>query len=282
MIKINLLPKTIGQKRVVRNTAILMGFILVLVIAAGVAYGFRLKGEVAKMEELAAATEAWKARVEGIQKQAQEIRNQTKPIKEKFDFIKDVLAYNLKYPELYEKIARWTYEKVSLTSLQCDGQQVVMQAYVKTLDDLGRYLLNMYRAVDLFSEVTISGIPGYGQGGGQQSYGTPSMQAPGGGEIAGSMAGLAGLRAIETGVERAAVGGYAPGGISFTVTCKLKTPIVAPQFGGGAQPAGGAPSAPMAGPMAGEPMAGPMAGEPMAPGPAPPAAGGPPNQPAGM
>ncbi len=266
MIKINLLPKTIGQKRVVRNTAILMGCVLVLVIAVGVAYGFKLKGEVAAMEELASATEAWKARVEGIQKQAQEIREQTKPIKEKFDFIKDVLKYNEKYPALYEEIAKWTYEKVSLTGLQCDGQQVVMQAHVKTLDDLGRYLLNMYRAVHLFTEVTISGIPGYGEGGGQPQYGIPTVERPAGGEIGGSMAGLAGIQAIQTGVERATAGTYAPSGINVTVTCKLKTPIVAPQFGGAAPPgAQGAPGPPIPSPMAGEPMA-PMAGEPMAPG----------------
>ncbi len=274
MIKINLLPRTIGQKRIVRNTAILMGCILVLVIAVGVAYGFRLKGEVAREEQLAAETEAWKAKVEGIQKQAQEVRSQTKPIQEKLDFINQVLDYNLEYPKLYEKVARWTYEKVSLSGMQCDGQQVVLRAHVKSLDDLGRYLLNMYRAVDLFTEVAISGIPGYGQVGGQQPFSMPSMPGPGGGEIGGSMAGLAGIQAIETGVERAAEGVYAASGINFTVTCRLRTPIVAPQFGGAptepgaagmpGMPATGGPMTPMGEPMSPMPMRG-APGEPPPP-----------------
>ena len=267
MIKINLLPRTINQRRVVRNTAILLGCILALVIAAGVGYGFKLKGDVAREEELASLTEAWKAKVEGIQKQAQQVKDQTKPIQQKLNFINQVLDYNLQYPKLYEQVARWTYEKVSLTGLQCDGQQLVMQAHVRTLDDLGRYLLNMYRAVNLFTEVTISGVPGYGQGGGQQQFNLPGAQGPGGSQISGSMAGLAGIQAIESGVERAAAGIYAAGGISFSITCRLKTPIVAPQFAGGAAPggAGGMPGMPGPAGMPAEPMS------PMGPGPGGPA-----------
>ncbi len=283
IIKINLLPHTIDQKRVVRNTAILMGVILLLVIGAGVAYSVKLQTKVEEMEKLAAETEAWKARVENIQKQAQEVRSQTEPIKQKLEFINKVLQYNLEFPKLYEEIAKWTYAKVQLMSLQCDGQQVVMQAYVKRLDDLGRYLLNMYRAVDLFTEVTISGIPGYKQEAGQTG-GTSGIQPLVGGQISGSMAPLAGIQAIQAGVQRAEAAGYAPSGITFTVTCKLKKPIVAPQFGGAAQ-AGqpGVPGAPMGGPMmpaepmAAEPMAGPPGAPPGAPPPgAPPGAGGPP------
>lgn len=288
MIKINLLPKIIDHKRVLRNTALLMAFILILIIGAGVAYAIKLQGKVEEMEKLAAETEAWKARVESIQKQAQEIRNQIAPIKQKLEFINKVLQYNLEFPKLYEQIARWTYEKVQLLSIQCDGQQVVMQAYAKNLDDLGRYLLNMYRAVDLFTEVTISGIPGYKQGPSQQANVPSPVPMPGGGQIGGSMAPLAGIQAIQAGVQRAEAGGYAPTGITFTVTCKLKKPIVAPQFGGAAQQAGqpGMPgAAPPGGPMmpgepmapVAEPMAGPPGAAPGAPPPgAPPGAGGPP------
>ena len=284
MIKINLLPRIIDQKRLVRNTAILMGVILILIVGAGIGYAVKLQAKVEEMEKLAAETEAWKARVENIQKQAQEVRNQIQPIKQKLDFINQVLEYNLEFPKLYEEIAKWTYEKIQLRGLQCDGQQVVMQAYAKTLDDLGRYLLNMYRAVDLFSEVTISGIPGYKQAAGQAGSAMPTVQPAGGSQIGGSMAPLAGIQAIQAGVQRAESGAYAPTGITFTVTCKLKKPIVAPQFGGAAQTGQpGAPGAPMGGPMmpaepmTAEPMAGPMGAPPGSPPPgAPPAAGGPP------
>jgi hypothetical protein len=196
----------------------------------------------------------------------QQVRDQTKPIQQKLDFINQILDYNLKYPKLYEEVARWTYEKANLSSLQCDGQQVVLQAHVKGLDALGRYLLNMYRATNLFTEVTISDIPGYGQGTSGQAFNPSGMEGPGGGQIGGSMAGLAGITAIESGVQRADAGAYAAGGIDVTVTCKLKTPIVAPQFGGvpgmaapGAPPAVVQPE-PMMGPSRGGPGAYPMPG----------------------
>lgn len=284
MIKINLLPKTINQKRVIRNTAIMFACLLILVIAAGIAYGVKLKGDVADMEQLAAAAEQAKTEVEGIKKRADEITASIAPIKQKVDFINAVLEYNKAYPKLYEEVAKWTYDKVALDSLQCDGTQIQMAARVKTLDDLGRYLLNMYRATDLFTEVTISGIPGYGSGPGAGGQG-PSY-GPMGGQIGGSMASLAGLQAIESGVDRAGSGVYGGGKwINFTVTCKLKTPIVAPQFAGAgataagqqpgamgpmpAAPGGMAPMGPM-GPMG---PAGPMGG---APGPAGPMPAGPP------
>ncbi len=238
MIKINLLPKTINQKLVIRNTAILFACLLLLVIAAGIVYGIVLKGKVAEMEQMAAAAEQAKAEVEGIQKRADEITASIAPIKQKVDFINAVLEYNKAYPKLYEEVAKWTYDKVALDALQCDGTQIQMVARVKTLDDLGRYLLNMYRATDLFTEVTISGIPGYGSGPG--ATGQDGSFGPGGGQIGGSMASLAGLQAIESGVERAQSGVYAGGKwINFTVTCKLKTPIVAPQFAGSGSTAAG-------------------------------------------
>ena len=239
MIKINLLPRTINQKLVIRNTAIMLGLLLALVVAGGVAYGFKLKGDVATMEELATQTETWEAKVKNLQQQAQQVTASIKPIQDKLDFINHVLDYNLQYPKLYEQVARWTYDRVSLLSLQCDGQQVMLQAKVKTLDDLGRYLLNMYQASDLFTEVTISEIPGYGESG-LQSYNEQMSTPPArmGGRIDGSMAGLAGIQAIEQGVQRAAAGVYAGGWINFTVSCKLKKPVVAPQFGGAAAGAG--------------------------------------------
>jgi hypothetical protein len=247
MIKINLLPKGVNQKTVVRNTAILFGAILLFVLVGGTAYHFKLVGDVKQMEVQAEAAEAWEARVKGIQKQTTDMLDAIKPIQAKLDFINAVLDYNLKYPKLYEDAARWTYQKVVLVGMSCDGTTLTLTARVKSLDDLGRYLLNMYRATDLFTEVAISGIPGYG---GSQAGGYPTAPSGGpgpgdmGGQISGSQANLAGIGAIAGSVERMPMAGS---WIGFTVTCKLKTPIVAPTFAAqtsGPQPGGSTAPAP--------------------------------------
>lgn len=276
MIKINLLPRILDHKRVIRNTALFFAFLLVVVIAGGIAYGMKLRNDVANMEELATRTEEWEARVKGLQQQAAQLRDSIKPIQQKLDFINQVLDYNLEYPKLYERIAMWTYEKITLYSLTCDGKEVKMAARAKSLDDLGRYLLNMYRATDLFTEVTISGVPSYKSlrvgGFSINTLGgfTMPQGLDQGGQIGGSRASLAGLEAVETGVTRTPIDPLSGFGIGFEVTAKLKNPINEPQFAGAPSSASGSPGTPMmpGGPGLEPPMSGPS-GAPME-GPAPP------------
>ncbi|MCE5315705.1 MAG: hypothetical protein ABFD49_07920 [Armatimonadota bacterium] len=256
MIKINLLPRTINEKAVIRNTALVFVALLVAIAVGGFTYASNLGKQVAQKEADAQAAEAWQARVEGIQKQAQEQTASIQPIKSKLDFINSVLKFNEEYPKLYAQVAKWTYDKVMYTALACDGTQVVLTARTKNLDYLGRYLLNMYRATDLFTEVTISGVPGYRQNGQAGAMGgtLPGMDATAAARAAftapaftpqsssgGPQSSLAGIGAIASSMERVAFGEK---WVDFTVVCKLKTPIAAPSFGAGGAPAGGAAGAP--------------------------------------
>lgn len=235
MIKINLLPRTINERRAVKNTAILFGALVVAVVLIGVLYTqLFLIPQVQAEELLATQTEALEKEVVKIEADTKDVReSKIPPIQQKLDFIKGVLDYNLKYPKLYQDIAKWTYEKVGYAALTCDGTQVTMAAHARSLDDLGRFLLNMYRATDLFTEVTISGVPGYSTGAGNS--GNSGFQAPGISGGGGPQANLAGIEAIASGVQNSP----AVRGIGFGVSCKLKTPIVAPAFAG-AQAAGAA------------------------------------------
>lgn len=153
MIKINLLPRTINEKAIIRNTALAFVVLLIAIVVGGLTYAGNLSKQVAQKEAEAQAVEAWEKRVEGIKKQAQDQLASIKPIKDKLDFINGVLKFNQEYPKLYADVAKWTYANVMYTGLVCDGTQVVITARTKNLDNLGRYLLNMYRATDLFTEL---------------------------------------------------------------------------------------------------------------------------------
>lgn len=247
MIKINLLPKSIYAKKAIRNMAILFGILLVAIIAGCMTLTIMKRGDVEYMRGQADLATQWKGQVDRIKSEAQGVRDSIGPINQKLNFINSVLAYNEVYPKLYEEIAKWTYEKVSYTSMQCNGTGVQMQARARSLDDLGRYLLNMYRATNLFTSVTISGVPGYPreQGGGEGG----DFQQDGGGV---AQPGLAGIGAITAGVTRESSSGW----ISFTVNCTLKTPIVAPQPAGGTT--GGQPGMPGAPPAMPGPQTSPQ------------------------
>ncbi|MCE5322638.1 hypothetical protein LLG46_04885 [bacterium] len=245
MIKINLLPRTINEKAVIRNTAIAFGVVLIAIIVGGFVFSTNLGNQVSQKESEAQAAEAWQSRVEGIQKQAADQQASVKPIKDKLDFINSVLKFNGVYPKLFSDVAKWTYEKVMYTGMACDGTQLVITAQTKNLDYLGRYLLNMYRATDLFTEVTISGVPGYGDAGaasvangfpnGMPGEMSPQMSGPS--FDPGTQSSLAGISAISSSMQN--IPGE-KGWISFTVLCKLKTPITAPSFAGagGSAPVG--------------------------------------------
>lgn len=228
MIKINLLPRVINEKAILRNTAILFGGLVVAVALIGILYTqLFLIPQVRAEEELAAQTEALEKEVMAIESQTSSWKNKTVPVQKKLDFIQNVIDYNLKYPALYEEVAKWTYEKVAYVGLACDGAQVTIAGRVKNLEDLGRYLLNMYRARDLFTEVRISGVPGYPMGASSGGGGFSQQSVPsfGGG---GEEASLAGIGAISASIQNAPPEGY----IQFGVVCKLKTPIAAPTFEG--------------------------------------------------
>jgi Tfp pilus assembly protein PilN len=241
MIKINLLPKTLNEKLALRNTAILFGVVLLVLVTGGVGYSFRLQGQVQKMEADATAAEQYEARVKAIQDQTAQLLASVQPIQAKLDFINNVLKYNLEYPKLYEQVARWTYEKAVLDSLQSDGSIVTLKGRVKSLDDLGRYLLNMYFATDLYTEVRITQAAGFGSKSEGSDTGGPSPFM--GREISGSHATQAGIEAITSSMAQKAPGQAS--WISFTAVCKLKTPISAPAPPGGAAPSpDGAPPAP--------------------------------------
>lgn len=257
MIKINLLPKTLNQKAVLRNTALLFGALLLVLLAAGIGYSFKLQGDVNREEALAAETEAYEQRVKAIQQQTAQILAAIQPMQAKLDFINNVLKYNLEFPKLYEQVATWTYDKAVLSGLQSDGTNVTLRARVKNLDDLGRYMLNMYRATDLFTEVRVTEASGFGSRPGRPTQASQSM----GYQIGGSQASLAGITAVAGGVSRTPI---TDPGIDFTVVAKLKNPIAAPQFSGAASSAAGGAPQPPGSPM--PPEGAPAPGQPSADG----------------
>lgn len=227
MIKINLLPKGINEKKIIKALMMLFGILFVAIIVG--AFAIRMLVIDPKIErkqmELKQA-QAYKAQVEANKAQTAKINGQVADITAKLNFINAVLKYNTQYPELYKKVAMWTYEKIVLDSLTSNGTNVTMTARAKNLRDLGRYILNLYRANDLYTQVSISGVPGY-----------PAILSASAAPTASS--GVAGIGAIQTSLQRAPATETT---LTFSVTCVLKTPIVAPRFtaaGAAAAPAGG-------------------------------------------
>lgn len=217
MLKINLLPAYIYERRRVRAAAIAFTIAFVAVLAGMLGWWLFLSNRQKELTVLVADMEMKAAEVTRIEQAAQAEENRIPIIQAKVDFIEAVMEYNLEIPKLYEEIAKYTYGRIQLNSMQASGGTVTIQAHARTLGDCGRYLMNMYRATHLFNSVTISGVPGWPAGAGGQSgqmvsvgpYGTnvpaPQSQPFGGGQ-----------------------------GFDFNVTCTMVKQITQPAYTGGA------------------------------------------------
>jgi len=190
----------------------LFGGLLLLLIAGLGVFAVMQKQQIAKTTEDLAREDAKAKVVEELRRQASEATASVAPLTARIQYVNDVMKYNTATIPIIHELTRYTYQKIQYVSIQISqtGDTVTVSGLAPSLTDAGRYLLGMYRTSHLFSQVSISGVPGYGSnsGGGGQS-----------GSVVGSQLGFA-----------------------FTATLRLKTPIVAPVFTGPA--AGGAAGAP--------------------------------------
>lgn len=161
MLKINLLPPYIFERRKVRQTALLFGLIVMLTFGVMVTLCFMRSRKEADLRAQFAIMDVRAKQVLALEDTIKAEEAKIPPIKDRMDYFHAVMAYNEKFPAVYEELVKYTYERVLYRSIQPSNSQLTIAAHAKSLGDCGRYLLNIYRARHLFSAVTISAVPGY-------------------------------------------------------------------------------------------------------------------------
>ena len=265
MLKINLLPAYIREKRVIRRMAMGFGILIVVIIAGILVASLILSSRIARQDTAVADMEQRKAVVDQIQTMTAAEQGKLSTIQSKISFIEGLMAYNLRVPALLDELARYTYGRIVYKSVQITSDTLTIQAHAKNVGDCGRYLLNMYRASHKFSSVAIDKIPGWSEGGGTSSEASPSSPPMPGGPMPGGpplIPGALVMAGPPVSIESGRSSEGPSSGFDFTVTCKLREPIVAPVYAmqsAGAAGAAGAPGAAGAGaapPAGGSPSAG--------------------------
>lgn len=264
-MRINLLPAYVIEQEKVRKFAALAGILVALVILVMLLMHRHYSAKYSDLQIKLAEAEAGQRRVEQLRADAQRAKQETQLKLSKVQYIEAVLQYNEKVPALYEQLAKYTYKNIVYRSVTPSNTQITIEAYARNIGDAGRYLLNMYKATDLFSSVSISAVPGYPQavttvvGGVRQAPSAPTVQLPAALPYAAITGPLArALAAPETVYSQALPGlrppqpkalkiRQVPAGFNFSVTCTLtpKWQINPPVWGGTAgAAAGGAPGMP--------------------------------------
>ena len=271
-MKLNLVPDYVRQRKVNKQIIALLVVLFIVVNALMVFWMVSAQGTLRELQARKSELEAQAQQVDSLYNQANALIDSAAIALGKAEWVKRVQQHNLKYPELYSEVSRYTSPRVRYAGMQvAQGNQLQLSGFTRGIRELGLYLQTMYNC-PLFTAVSLTSaaLPGYPSGSGQAGMAAPGFGGFGGGAPdalgigAGISAGGGAPATLGTPGGGFAGGGGATGGspanlMPFQVVAYLREPISPPappgsvpglNIGGGAgMPTlggfgGGAPAAP--------------------------------------
>jgi len=190
-IKINLLPKSYYEVKSAKKLVILFALLLVVLLVVSIFWKIKINESTSQIQKKIDIANNYKKQIDAINLEISNRQAEVAYFQIRVDGIKKVLDFNKTIPGPFLEVAKWTYEKVQYTSLGINGSSVTIEARARSLDDIGRYILNLYKASDTFNPGSISlTIDGMGSGGGTSASGMSGM--PGMGGMPSGMPGMGG------------------------------------------------------------------------------------------
>ncbi|MCX7992122.1 MAG: hypothetical protein N2651_00495 [Fimbriimonadales bacterium] len=247
-MKLNLVPDYVRQRKVNRQIIALLVVLFLLVNAAMAFWMVSAQSKLRELQDQKSNLEMQAQQVDSLYSQANQLIDSAAIALGKAEWVKRVQEHNLRYPELYSEVSRYTSPRVRYASMQlAQGNQLQLSGFTKGIRELGLYLQTMYNC-PLFTAVSLASasLPGYPSGGGQPGMAAPGFGGFGGGAPTGpSVGGLAGIGGgapppppPSLGTPGGFGGGFATGGgqtgsspanlMPFQVVAYLKEPISSP------------------------------------------------------
>ena len=161
MLRINLLPSYVSQRRLTKRLVVAFAALFILCVLAPLAIYASMVHHLNDVSAQADSAEAGKKITDARKAQAAAAIASIKPIQDKLDFVTAVHAYNRQQVALYNTLAD-TSPKSSLiyTDASYSASTMSIKAYSPSVDVVGRYLQAMYQEPD-FQTVAVDKIPGY-------------------------------------------------------------------------------------------------------------------------
>ena len=263
-VKINLLPKSYYEAKQAKQLIVLFAVIFAVVIAAGIFWQIQINKQVKELEEKISIAQGFKSQIDQIEGEIAQRQQEVAYYQVRVDAINGVLDFNKTIPAPFYEVAKWTYEKVQYTSLSIAGTNVSIRGRARSLNDIARYILNLYKATDTFNAGSISlavdgmgssnptGMPGDmpGMGGSGPMPGMPGGSQMSAAAIAGpalsgptpdaGMPGMGGMPGMPGMGDSATLGNSnSRTWINFTISATLKKGLPTHSFSLGGQQAGG-------------------------------------------
>ncbi|MCS7301521.1 MAG: hypothetical protein NZ556_08220 [Fimbriimonadales bacterium] len=271
-MKLNLVPDYVRQRKVNKQIIALLVVLFLVVNAAMAFWMVSVQGTLRELQQRKSDLELQAQQVDSLYNQANQLIDSAAIALGKAEWVKIVQRHNLKYPELYSEVARYTSPRVRYASMQvAQTNQLQLTGFTKNIRELGLYLRTMYNC-PLFTAVSLTSAPLPGFPAAPSDQGAPPGFGGfgGGAPAAPTAAGLVGAAGggapppppSSLGAPGGFASGFAGGGqqggspanlMPFQVVAYLKEPITPPvppaavpglNLGG----AGGAPAMGFGGP----------------------------------
>lgn len=161
MLRINLLPPYVQQRRLTKRLVPVFVLLFALSIALPLAGYFYLHGKLTALTQEANDAVTGKGVTDSLKTEATTTIAQVGPIQQKLQFFTDVDAYDRKWVAKYAQLAQTTpkssfiYDGAAIT-----GPTMAIKAFSPSVESVGRYLQVMYHEPD-FSTVAVDHIPAY-------------------------------------------------------------------------------------------------------------------------
>ena len=161
MLRINLLPSYVSQRRLTKRLVVAFAALFILCVLAPLAIYASMVHHLNDVSAQADSAEAGKKITDARKAQAAAAIASIKPIQDKLDFVTAVHAYNRQQVALYNTLAD-TSPKSSLiyTDASYTASTMSIKAYSPSVGVVGRYLQAMYQEPD-FQTVAVDKVPGY-------------------------------------------------------------------------------------------------------------------------
>jgi len=190
-MKLNLVPDYVRQRKVNKQIIALLVVLFIVVNALMVFWMVSAQGTLRELQARKSELEAQAQQVDSLYNQANALIDSAAIALGKAEWVKRVQQHNLKYPELYSEVSRYTSPRVRYAGMQvAQGNQLQLSGFTKGIRELGLFLQTMYNC-PLFTAVSLTSaaLPGYPSGGGQAGMTAPGFGGFGGGAPAGPMVG---------------------------------------------------------------------------------------------
>jgi hypothetical protein len=190
-MKLNLVPDYVRQRKVNKQIIALLVVLFIVVNALMAFWMVSAQGTLRELQARKSELEAQAQQVDSLYSQANALIDSAAIALGKAEWVKRVQQHNLKYPELYSEVSRYTSPRVRYAGMQvAQGNQLQLSGFTKGIRELGLFLQTMYNC-PLFTAVSLTSaaLPGYPSGGGQVGMTAPGFGGFGGGAPAGPMVG---------------------------------------------------------------------------------------------